>query len=138
MSFIQRFHCNYLCYRHKLKVSKALLLDLHRHTLEVQLWLCPSKMTARARYDRPKAFRLPIFSDPDLAKSALGELGRQPSRFPDVSHDQKVRNYKGRSTRRQSQFGVPMEVSLQSVQSYENQGNCIRSMYYVVKLHAQN
>ncbi len=115
--------------RHKLKVNKEILLELHRHTLEVQLWFYPSKMTARARYDRPKAFRLPVFSDPDLVKSALGELGRRPSKFPEVSHDQHVRNFKGRSTRaarqQQSLYGTPMEISLQSLQFYEIEGETL-------------
>ena len=107
--------------RHRLKVNKAMLLDLHRHTLEVQMWFCPGKMTSRARYDRPKAFRLPIYSNPDLEKSVMGELVKRPSRFPDVSHDQHVRNSRGRSTRverQQQSYGLPMEDSMRSVQSY--------------------
>ena len=96
-----------------------MLLDLHRHVMEVQIWFCPSKLTARARYDRPKAFRLPIFSDPDLEKAAMGELTKRPSRFPEVSHDQHVRNSRGRSTRaaknQQSYFGISMEASQQSI-----------------------
>ena len=107
-------------------MNKELLLDLHRHTLEVQMWFCPSKLTARARYDRPKAFRLPVYSNPELEGSVMDELIKRPSRFPEVSHDQHVRNSRGRSTRamkRQSAgYGVPVESSLQSVLSDEDYG----------------
>lgn len=40
-------------------MNKALLLDLHQHTLEVKVWNAKDKLSARARFDRPKAFRLP-------------------------------------------------------------------------------
>ena len=113
--------------RHRLKVDKKFLLDLHRHTLEIQVWLCPSKLTARARYDRPKAFRLPVYSNSDMEGSVMDELLKRPSRFPEVSHDQHVRNSRGRSTRtikRQSAgYGaVPVDSSLQSILSDDNYG----------------
>ncbi len=34
-------------------------MDLHQHVLEVRIWNSKDKLSARARFDRPKAFRLP-------------------------------------------------------------------------------
>ena len=79
-------------------MSKSLLLGLYDHTLEVRVWNSKSKLSARARYDRPKAFRLPA---PTAKKTADeteeqgweregGEappLVRRPSKLPVVSHD---------------------------------------------------
>ena len=104
-------------------MDKSVLLDIHRHTLVIRMWTSSGKLSTRARYDRPKAFRLPSLSDPDLVEmgGAL-ELSKKPSQFPNVSHEQQVRNSKGRSTREKQQWGVPLEVSLQSVQSIEYYG----------------
>ncbi|PIK55243.1 hypothetical protein BSL78_07839 [Apostichopus japonicus] len=44
---------------HTLKVTKELLLKLFDHTLELRIWESRDKVSARARFDRPKAFRLP-------------------------------------------------------------------------------
>lgn len=104
--------------RHKFKVNKSFLLGLHTHVLEVQLWTLPSKISARARYDRPKAFRLPSLSLENLENPGAMELRKQPARYPDVSHDHHVRNMKGRSRKQTKQsWGIPMELSLLSVQN---------------------
>lgn len=99
-------------------MTKSMLVDVHRHTLEVRLWTATNKLSARARYDQPKAFRLPCLSEEDLGAA---ELGKRPSKFPDVSHDQQVRNAKGQSvkTKRQS-WAIPMELSLASMQSSDD------------------
>ncbi|XP_033647231.1 uncharacterized protein LOC117306814 [Asterias rubens] len=44
---------------HTLKVTKELLLKLFNHTLELRIWDSKEKVSSRARFDRPKAFRLP-------------------------------------------------------------------------------
>ncbi|XP_022081512.1 uncharacterized protein LOC110974284 [Acanthaster planci] len=44
---------------HTLKVTKELLLKLFNHTLELRIWDSKDKVSSRARFDRPKAFRLP-------------------------------------------------------------------------------
>ena len=82
-------------------MNKPLLLGLYDHTLEVRIWNSKSKLSARARYDRPKAFRLPApaakktpQSDESEERGREGEeanqppsLIRRPSKLPVVSHD---------------------------------------------------
>ena len=96
---------------------------MHSHVLEVRLWTAPNKLSTRAHYDKPKAFRLPSVSTTSVEENPGMDLVKRPSRFPDVSHDHQIRNSRGRSTRgKQQQWGVPMEISLQSVQSIDNYG----------------
>ena len=40
-------------------MTKTDLLELHSHELQVRVWNSLDKMSMRARFDRPKAFRLP-------------------------------------------------------------------------------
>ena len=40
-------------------VTKDVLLKLYDHTLELRVWDTKDKCSTRARFDRPKAFRLP-------------------------------------------------------------------------------
>ena len=47
------------------------------------MWNTKGKLSPRARFDRPKAFRLPV-SDPDQPQS----WDLRPDRFPLVFHDQ--------------------------------------------------
>ena len=81
-------------------MSKSLLLGLYDHTLEVRVWNSKSKVSARTRYDRPKAFRLPAPTAKKIPQSEeLAEEGerreggepppliRRPSKLPVVSHD---------------------------------------------------
>ncbi|XP_071485699.1 uncharacterized protein [Diadema antillarum] len=44
---------------HKLHVTSELLLKLFNHTLELRIWDSREKVSPKARFDRPKAFRLP-------------------------------------------------------------------------------
>jgi len=40
-------------------VSKKLLLDMFNHTVNVRIWDTKDKVSVRAKFDRPKVFRLP-------------------------------------------------------------------------------
>ena len=40
-------------------VTRELLLNIFNHSLELRIWDSKDKVSARARFDRPKAFRLP-------------------------------------------------------------------------------
>ena len=107
-------------------MSKPLLLDLYNHILEVRVWNSKTKLSARARYDRPKAFRLPAPSSnkpqhvPDVEDGdAPGErLVRRPSKLPVVSHD-RVRAYKGGrgQLKQSSNVSIQAGLSTQSVDS---------------------
>ncbi|XP_066284865.1 uncharacterized protein [Branchiostoma lanceolatum] len=44
---------------HKITVTKETLLKLYRHELKLRIWDSKDKVSPRARFDRPKAFRLP-------------------------------------------------------------------------------
>nr|XP_006825129.1 PREDICTED: uncharacterized protein LOC100373146 [Saccoglossus kowalevskii] len=44
---------------HTVTVTKELLLKLFNHTLELRIWDSKDKVSSKARFDRPKAFRLP-------------------------------------------------------------------------------
>ncbi|GFS25099.1 hypothetical protein ElyMa_003432800 [Elysia marginata] len=44
---------------HTITVSKELLLRMFNHTVELRVWDTKDKCSTRARFDRPKAFRLP-------------------------------------------------------------------------------
>ena len=40
-------------------ITKEVLLNIFDHSLELRIWDSKDKVSARARFDRPKAFRLP-------------------------------------------------------------------------------
>ncbi|XP_041347622.1 uncharacterized protein LOC121367489 isoform X2 [Gigantopelta aegis] len=44
---------------HTLTVTREVLLQMFNHRLEVRVWDTKDKVSTRARFDRPKAFRLP-------------------------------------------------------------------------------
>ncbi|XP_076468773.1 uncharacterized protein LOC143299450 isoform X2 [Babylonia areolata] len=44
---------------HTMTVTKEMLLKMFNHTLELRVWDTKDKCSTRARFDRPKAFRLP-------------------------------------------------------------------------------
>ncbi|KAL8603356.1 hypothetical protein ACOMHN_039719 [Nucella lapillus] len=44
---------------HTMTVTKDMLLKMYDHTLELRVWDTKDKCSTRARFDRPKAFRLP-------------------------------------------------------------------------------
>jgi len=46
-------------FRHKLYVTKDVLLKLYDHTLELRIWDTRDKIGTRAKFDRPKLFKLP-------------------------------------------------------------------------------
>lgn len=66
------------------------LLDLYDHTLKVRLWNSHEKLSARAKYDRPKAFRLPAPKKHDHDQSedseGLTSGSSRPHRLPGVYH----------------------------------------------------
>ena len=43
----------------KVRVTQDVLLKMFQHTFELKLWDTKDKVSAKARFDRPKAFRLP-------------------------------------------------------------------------------
>lgn len=59
-----------LCYSHTATVTKDLLLELFSHTMEFKIWDTKDKVSPRARFDRPKAFRLPGLRGPDDPQSS--------------------------------------------------------------------
>ena len=46
-------------------VTRELLLDIFNHSLELRIWDSKDKVSPRARFDRPKAFRLPAGQEND-------------------------------------------------------------------------
>lgn len=77
-------------YSHNLTLTLKSLLDLYDHTLKVRLWNNHDKLSARAKYDRPKAFRLPAPKKHDHDQSedseGLTNGSSRPQRLPGVYH----------------------------------------------------
>ena len=106
-------------------MNKAQLLEIYDHVLEIRVWNTKSKLSARAKYDRPKAFRIPIRSNTlkgDLTtegdnKEVPGVIKR-PSKFAVVYHDQ-VRRMKAnrQSNRLLSSLNAQTVVPAASVQN---------------------
>jgi len=46
-------------HKHPISVTKALLLDMFSHTVNIRFWDTKDKVSVRAKFDRPKVFRLP-------------------------------------------------------------------------------
>ena len=116
-------------------MNQSLLLDLYNHVLEVRVWNTKTKLSARARYDRPKAFRLPA---PTARRTQLSldsedldvsdRLVRRPSKLPVVSHD-RVRGYKGGwQTNQASTTSIQAVLSTQSVDSDVSVGDLGQSV----------
>ena len=85
-------HLQHTCTtRHTLKVTRSLLLELYGHTLEVRLWNTRDRVAARARFDRPKAFRLPV-----PKRDEEGEGGGRPAKFPVVGQERERVSRAGR------------------------------------------
>ena len=55
----------YLHYSHTITVTKSMLLDLFGHTLALKVWDTKDRVSPRARFDRPKALRLPMSRGPE-------------------------------------------------------------------------
>ena len=112
-------------HRHTFKVNKALLLDLYDHTLEVRVWTGKNKLSARARYDRPKAFRLPADNIPKNTHLSEDEpqdheIVRRPSKLPVVSHDQVRNRLSKRRLKQVSTLSVKQTTSNQTVQQSDS------------------
>ena len=76
--------------RHSFRVTRALLLELYDHTLEVRLWNSKEKLAPRARFDRPRAFRL-------SAPKKDGEWeGERPAKFSVVGQQMEQVSHRGR------------------------------------------
>jgi len=65
----------------KLRVTQDTLLKMFKHKLELKVWDTKDKVSAKARFDRPKAFRLPQAKandevDLDIIRSLLQQEGK--------------------------------------------------------------
>ena len=100
-------------YRHSVKVTKALLLQLYKHTLELRIWNTKSKLSARARYDRPKAFRLPAASKSSHEEVSAGPLSKRPSKLCVVSQEQ-AKTTAGRSKRGKQSSSLSLHADTDS------------------------
>ena len=91
-------------------MTRESLLKLHSHTVEVKLWNSVDKLSARARYDRPKAFRLPAMktkgSEQPLEECVgLTSLDERPEKFPVLYQDKNL------NCRRRKRKGSTMKAS---------------------------
>ena len=112
--------------RHTFKVTRPLLLELYDHVMEVRVWNTKNKLSARARYDRPKAFRLPAPSKrPQQGEGELPGTG-QPARLPVVSQDHVRTSKRGRKGGRRSNLNVTT-AETDSDDLNASIGNCTRS-----------
>ncbi|RMX52800.1 hypothetical protein pdam_00012207 [Pocillopora damicornis] len=57
---------------HTVPVTTELLLQLFSHNMDLKIWDTKDKVSPRARFDRPKAFRLPASRDPEDLEAASG------------------------------------------------------------------
>ena len=93
---------------HQLKLSLKSLLELYNHTLIVRLWNTSDKLAPKARFDRPKAFRLPA---PSSKHSAINQMdsnglvagGMKPMQLPNIFQDIIPTKRSRRASRRSSQ-----------------------------------
>ncbi|KAL4225876.1 hypothetical protein ACF0H5_013865 [Mactra antiquata] len=70
--------------KHKLYVTKDLLLQMYKHTLELRIWDTKDKVGTRAKFDRPKLFKLPSLKsgeDPDDLGGVRGIVTDQCRQF---------------------------------------------------------
>ncbi|XP_053378149.1 uncharacterized protein LOC123529262 isoform X2 [Mercenaria mercenaria] len=73
--------------KHKLYVTKDVLLKLYDHTLELRIWDTKDKVGTRARFDRPKLFKLPSLKhgeDVDDLGGVKGMVMQQCRSFTDM------------------------------------------------------
>ena len=61
-----------LSFSHTVPVTTELLLQLFSHNMDLKIWDTKDKVSPRARFDRPKAFRLPASRDPEDLEAASG------------------------------------------------------------------
>lgn len=55
---------------HTATITKEMLLQLFSHSMEFKIWDTKDKVSPRARFDRPKAFRLPGLRGPEDPESS--------------------------------------------------------------------
>lgn len=97
-------------------MSKESLLQLHSHRVRVRVWSGLDKVSVRARFDRPKAIRLPVppkqgteqLIEAEDSEGLTSGVSR-PEKLP-VVHQEKGRARRGRRTR-QLIDGEEMEES---------------------------
>lgn len=79
---------------HKLTISRETLLKMYNHTLELKIWDTKDKVSPRARFDRPKAFRLPGSDDND-DDSVKSQVHRQMVAYDELQPKQSFTKLKG-------------------------------------------
>lgn len=82
-------------------MTRESLLILHSHTVEVKIWNSLDKLSARARYDRPKAFRLPVQKgkgndQPSEEGEGLTSLSERPEKLPVIYQDKNINSRRRR------------------------------------------
>ncbi|KAL5013481.1 hypothetical protein ScPMuIL_007751 [Solemya velum] len=66
---------------HTLVVTSDLLLKLFNHSLELRIWDTKDKVGTRARFDRPKLFKIPQTKQDDEEKGVRAIVSRQSKNF---------------------------------------------------------
>lgn len=59
-------------FSHTVTITKDVLLGLFSHSLELKIWDTKDKVSPRARFDRPKAFRIPASRGPEDSEGNNG------------------------------------------------------------------
>ncbi len=145
-------------HRHTFKVNKDQLLAIYNHVLEVRVWNTKFKLSPKAKYDRPKAFRVPVKrinskgeASTDLDSKDVPGIIQRPSKFSVVYHDQ-VRKMKlnrrmsGKlATTLQTQTLMPterLEVNMNPDESGGSIGKwvlyCIESPFLLCTIHVSS
>ena len=57
---------------HTATITKDVLLGLFSHSMELKIWDTKDKVSPRARFDRPKAFRIPASRGPEDSEGFSG------------------------------------------------------------------
>ncbi|CAH1783576.1 unnamed protein product [Owenia fusiformis] len=94
---------------HTIDVTHDMLLKLYRHNLELRIWDTKDKVSTRARFDRPKAFRLPqakAGEDADAAGGIKGLVIKQAKNFEKM---QPKRQYIDRALPSQTKLQLPRD-----------------------------
>ncbi|XP_066553891.1 uncharacterized protein cfap92 [Amia ocellicauda] len=95
----------------ELKVNRELLIKLTSHKITFRVWDTKDRVSAKARYDRPKAFRLPqgrSGEDPDNAGGIKSMVQKQRKLF-------ETRQPKSSHTGRQEKSCLGAEATRESV-----------------------
>ena len=71
----------FFIFSRKIRVTNDTLLKMFKHKLELKVWDTKDKVSAKARFDRPKAFRLPAMRaadevDLDIIRELLQQEGK--------------------------------------------------------------